>query len=150
LDEAETNELLDALGGIERTLRKRIVDAADGNPLYLEEMVALVRESGETEIAVPPTIQALLAARLDRLDPAERSVLERAAVEGRVFHRSAVQALLDNGEQLSTSLVSLVREDLVRPEQTEIPGDEAYRFRHLLLRDTAYDAMPKTVRAELH
>ena len=150
LDEAEANELLDALGGMERGLRKRIADAADGNPLYLEEMVALVRESGEPEIAVPPTIQALLAARLDQLDPAERTVLERAAVEGRVFHRSAVQALLDDGAQLSTSLVSLLREDLVRPEPTGIPGDEAYRFRHLLLRDAAYDAMPKAVRAELH
>jgi class 3 adenylate cyclase/tetratricopeptide (TPR) repeat protein len=150
LDEAETRELLDALGGVESKLREQIVDAAEGNPLYLEEMVALMRDSEDGDVSVPPSIQALLAARLDQLDAAERSVLERAAIEGRVFHRSAVQALLDEELQLSTCLVSLVRAELVRPERTQIPGDEAYRFRHLLIRDAAYDAMPKAARAELH
>jgi class 3 adenylate cyclase/tetratricopeptide (TPR) repeat protein len=150
LGEAESNELIDALGGVEGDLRARLVDAAEGNPLYLEEMVALVRDSEGHEVTVPPTIQALLGARLDQLDLAERTVLECAAVEGRVFHRSAVQALLDEGSQLSTCLVSLVRAELVQPEREQIPGDEAYRFRHLLIRDAAYDAMPKAVRAELH
>ena len=73
-------------------LRSRILDAAEGNPLFLEEMVALVRDSADGAIAVPPTIQALLAARLDQLDPSERVVLERGSVEGRVFHRGAVEA----------------------------------------------------------
>ena len=71
----------------------RISEAAEGNPLFVEEMVALVQESGDGEVAVPPTIQALLAARLDQLDPPERDVLECGSVEGRVFHRGAVQAL---------------------------------------------------------
>ncbi len=93
LDAEETDRLLDALGGIEGGLRERISQASEGNPLFLEEMLALVRESGSDEIAVPPTIQALLAARLEQLEPAERNVLERGAVEGRVFHRSAVEAL---------------------------------------------------------
>src|SRR6185437_4283437 len=93
LDTAETEELLDALGGVEPTLRARIARAAEGNPLFLEEMLALVQASGDGEIAVPPTIHALLAARLDQLEPGERGALERGSVEGRVFHEGAVQAL---------------------------------------------------------
>jgi hypothetical protein len=112
-------------------------------------MLALVRASGDSEITVPPTIQALLAARLDQLDPAERAVLERGAVEGRVFHHSAVQALT-NGELLAPRLVALIRKQLVRPDNPQFEGEEAYRFRHLLIRDAAYDALPKAVRADLH
>jgi class 3 adenylate cyclase/tetratricopeptide (TPR) repeat protein len=150
LDSAETDRLLDALGSGEGELRQRIAAAAEGNPLYLEETVALVRESGNGDVAVPPTIQALLAARLDQLDPAERSVLERGSVEGRVFHVSAIRALDGQEPELSARLVSLVRKDLVRPEATWRPGDEAYRFRHILIRDAAYDALPKSVRANFH
>jgi class 3 adenylate cyclase/tetratricopeptide (TPR) repeat protein len=150
LDAGETNLLLDALGGAEGELRARIVAAAEGNPLFVEEMVALVREVGEGEVAVPPTIQALLAARLDQLSPDERTVLERGAVEGRVFHLSAVQALHEGDPELHGSLHSLVRKELIRPEPTHVPGDEAYRFHHLLIRDAAYDALPKAVRADLH
>jgi class 3 adenylate cyclase/tetratricopeptide (TPR) repeat protein len=150
LSNAETDRLLDALGGVDAALREPITAAAEGNPLFVEEMVALVRESDNGKVTVPPTIQALLAARLDQLDPGERSVLERGAVEGRVFHRGAVQALGDGEAQLSARLVSLVRKDLVRPEPPQIPGDEAYRFRHILIRDAAYQAVPKSIRAELH
>ena len=95
LDAAETELLLDELGGVESGLRERVATSAEGNPLFLEEMLALVRVSGGSEISVPPTIQALLAARLDQLDPAERAVLERGSVEGHVFHQSAVQALAE-------------------------------------------------------
>ena len=150
LDAVETDQLLDALGGVEGELRERIVAAAEGNPLFLEEMVALVRESADDEVSVPPTIQAVLAARLDQLESGERNVLERGAVEGRVFHRSAVQALADAESQVTGRLVALVRKELVRPEPTQLPDDEAYRFRHVLIRDAAYDAIPKAVRAELH
>jgi class 3 adenylate cyclase/tetratricopeptide (TPR) repeat protein len=149
LGAAETDELLDELGGIEQSLRARVAAAAEGNPLFLEEMLALVHASGDREISVPPTIQALLAARLDQLDPDERAVLERGSVEGRVFHQSAVQALA-NGEPQTTRLVALVRKQLVRPEPPQFAGEEAYRFRHLLIRDAAYDALPKAVRADLH
>ena len=144
----ETSELIAALS--ERTseeLRRRILGAAGGNPLFVEEMLAIAEEGGD--VAVPPTIQALLAARLDQLDPAERDVLERGAVEGQVFHRSAVVALAP-GEPVDTQLVTLVRKDLVRPERALLPEDDAYRFRHLLIRDTAYEALPKATRAELH
>jgi tetratricopeptide (TPR) repeat protein len=150
LDAAETEELLAELGGVGVELRERIVQTAEGNPLFLEEMLALVRDSGGSAVEVPPTIQALLAARLDQLDPGERSVLERGSVEGRIFHRGAVAALADGDGQVEQRLVALVRKELVRPDRAQLPGDDAYRFRHLLIRDAAYDALPKATRAELH
>ena len=150
LDAAETDLLLDALGSTEGELRRRIAAAAEGNPLYLEEMVAFVRESGRKDVAVPSTIQALLAARLDQLETDERSVLQRGSVAGRVFHVSAVRALDGAEPELPARLVSLVRKDLIRPEVTWHAGDEAYRFRHILIRDAAYDALPKAVRADFH
>ena len=97
---AETEELMDRLlpsERIEARLRERILEAAGGNPLFVEEMVGMLAEAGGYgmgDVAVPPTIQALLAARLDQLDAAERSVLERGSVEGQVFHRGAVLASL--------------------------------------------------------
>ena len=147
----ETAALLAALGdGVPAELHERILDAAGGNPLFVEEMVAVAAEGGR-EVSVPPTIQALLAARLDQLDQADREVLERGAVEGQVFHRGAVAALAPPGEpQVDGRLVALVRKDLVRPEPALLPNDDAYRFRHLLIRDTAYEALPKATRAELH
>jgi class 3 adenylate cyclase len=150
LSPEEAGELIGALTeGVADDLRERILESAGGNPLFVEEMVAMAAESGG-EIAVPPTIQALLAARLDQLEPAERGVLERGAVEGLVFHRGAVVALAPDEEQIDGRLVALVRKDLVRPEQAVLADDEAYRFRHLLIRDTAYEALPKALRAGLH
>jgi uncharacterized protein with GYD domain len=89
----ETERLVGSLATLDDALRARISQAAEGNPLFVEEMVALVRESGDGEVTVPPTIQALLAARLDQLEAHEREVLQCGSVEGRVFHRGAVQAL---------------------------------------------------------
>ena len=146
----ETGQLIENLAHLDDDLRARILDAAEGNPLYVEEMVAFVAESGGGEITVPPTIQALLAARLDQLDAPERDVLERGSVEGRVFHRGAVQALAPEESQVMARLTSLVRKELVRPDKSELPGEDAFRFRHLLVRDAAYDALPKATRAELH
>src|SRR5262249_22761619 len=146
----ETEVLLDSLGGMKDELRSRIRAAAEGNPLFIEEMVALVRDSTNGEIMVPPTIQALLAARLDQLEASERRVLECGAVEGRVFHRGAVQALAAQEQELARRLVSLVRKELVRPDMSQLLGDEAFRFRHLLIRDAAYEGLPKATRAELH
>jgi class 3 adenylate cyclase/tetratricopeptide (TPR) repeat protein len=150
LDAAETATLLTELGGVDDALRERIVQVAEGNPLFLEETLALVRDSGGADLEVPPTIQALLAARLDQLDPAERVVLERGSVEGRTFHRGTVAALADGDGSVDQRLVALVRKELVRPDKTLLPGDDAYRFRHLLIRDAAYDSLPKAMRAELH
>jgi class 3 adenylate cyclase/tetratricopeptide (TPR) repeat protein len=146
----ETGELIAALADeIPEGLRGRILEAAGGNPLFVEEMVAMAAE-GDADVTVPPTIQALLAARLDQLDPGERGVLERGSVEGQVFHRGAVLALAPEERQVDGRLVTLVRKDLVRPETAVFPDDDAYRFRHLLIRDTAYEALPKATRAELH
>lgn len=92
----------------------------------------------------------MLAARLDQLPGPERAALERGAVEGQVFHRSAVQALAPEDPQVASRLLGLVRKELVRPEQAQLPDDDAFRFRHILIRDAAYDALPKATRAELH
>ena len=150
LNAAETERLISELGGVGDELRERILQVAEGNPLFLEEMLALVRDSGAAEVEVPPTIHALLAARLDQLDPDERSVLERGSVEGRIFHRGAVAALSDGDDAIDQRLVALVRKELVRPDRAQLTGDDAYRFRHLLIRDAAYEALPKATRADLH
>ena len=128
----------------------RIREASEGNPLFVEEMVAMLRESPDGDVAVPPTIQALLAARLDQLDPSERGVLQCGSVEGRTFHHGAVEALAVEEHRVSERLTGLVRKELVRPDKPVLRGEEAYRFRHLLIRDAAYDALPKAARAELH
>jgi class 3 adenylate cyclase/tetratricopeptide (TPR) repeat protein len=153
LSATQTDELLERLLGeaaLDQELRERIRDAAEGNPLFVEEMVAFVEASGGGEVTVPGTIQALLAARLDQLEPAERGVLERGSVEGRVFHRGAVQALAPEETQVENRLTGLVRKELVRPDKAQLTGEDAYRFRHLLIRDAAYEALPKATRAELH
>ena len=143
----------DLLQGVELDgpTRQRILSTAEGNPLFLEEMAALAREAGGA-VDVPPTIQALLQARLDTLNEGERAVIERGAVEGQVFHRGAVTALASERSAVDVpgQLVALVRKELVRPDRTLIEGDDAFRFRHLLIRDTAYEGLPKAVRAELH
>ncbi len=151
LDAADSEQLLEQLGdGLETAARARVIAAGGGNPLFLEEMVALARERGT--IAVPATIHALLAARLEALAVEERAVLERGAIEGEVFHRLAVRALADEPRVTNVEpwLAGLVRKELIRPHPATIPGDEAFRFRHLLIRDTAYDELPKEARAELH
>ena len=154
LEPLSTDETEELIGHLATRLLgdtfQRVVDAAEGNPLFVEEMVALARDSGGGQIDVPPTIQALLAARLDQLDDGERAVLERGAIEGRTFHRGAVQALAPDQHDVIRRLTSLVRKELIRPDTPQVPGDDAFRFRHLLIRDAAYDALPKSTRADLH
>ncbi len=142
-------------GGAELSddVRRRILQAADGNPLFIEEMLATVSEDGgQGEIVVPATIQALLQSRLDRLGPGERDMIGRGAVEGQVFHRGTVVELAPSTEReaVPNHLLSLVRKELIRPDQATYPDEEAFRFRHLLIRDAAYDSLPKETRAELH
>jgi class 3 adenylate cyclase/tetratricopeptide (TPR) repeat protein len=143
-------EQADALIGdaVSGELRERIGRAAGGNPLFISEMLAMA--AGDGEVEVPPTLKALLATRLDQLDEPERKVLERGSVEGEIFHRGAVQALAPEEAQVTTRLAGLVRRELIRPERAQLPGDDGYRFRHLLIRDVAYDALPKAIRADLH
>ncbi len=147
---ALADELLAGVA-VDAGTRDRILATAEGNPLFLEEMAALARES-RGAVDVPPTIQALLQARLDTLDASDRAVIERGAVEGKVFHRGAVTALAPAPlrDDVPTRLLSLVRRELVRPDRSQLPGDDAFRFRHLLIRDAAYESLPKASRAELH
>ena len=128
-------------------LREKISRAAGGNPLFIGEMLAMTSAG---DVVVPPTLQALLAARLDRLESAERTVLECGAVEGEIFHRGAVQALVPAEPQVTPQLASLVRKQLIAPVHAQIRGEDGFRFRHLLARDAAYDALPKARRADLH
>ncbi len=104
------------------------------------------------DLTVPPTIQLLLAARLDRLDAEERAVMERGSVEGKVFHSGAVATLASDAlrPMVSSRLLALARKELIRPDRAEFAGEDAFRFRHLLIRDAAYQAMPKERRADLH
>ena len=129
----------------------RVLEIAGGNPLFLEELSAFVAEGGD-ERQLPPRIQVLLQARLDLLPEPERLVLTTAALEGTVFHRGALTALLPKERRsgLPGRLAALTRALLIRPADTEIEGEEAFRFRHQLIRDTAYAGIRKGERAELH
>ncbi len=147
----DCERLLDQLAvDLEAEARAHVIRTSEGNPLFVEEMAVLAQEQGIVEM--PMTIQSLLSSRIERLDIPERELLARAAVEGQVFHRSAVTELADEGSatQIDTHLRGLVRKDLIRPHDSEVPGDEAYRFRHLLIRDVAYERLPRARRAELH
>jgi DNA-binding SARP family transcriptional activator len=156
LSEAESQQLVDNLGatvGLDARDRSRIVDAAGGNPLFVEELLALVLEEGDAKasVEVPPTIQALLAARLDRLGDHERAVLAAAAVEGKVFHEGSVADLVGaSAVDVHAQVQMLVRRELVRPDRSVFTGERGYQFRHLLIRDATYDSIPKEMRAVLH
>jgi predicted ATPase len=106
-------------------------------------MLALLAESGSREVAVPATIAALLAARLDQLAPEERIVLECGSVEGQSFHQGTVEVMAPEERDVPGRLMMLVHKDLVRPDRAVLPGEEAFQFRHLLIRDAAYEALSK-------
>ena len=155
LSSDEASELLAALdddGVLSPEMRVRVAETAQGNPLYAEQIVAMLADSGgDAELAeLPPTIQALLAARLDRLAPVERDVLERAAVVGKDFWPGAVAALGAATDTLGATLLQLVRRELLEPAASLIPGEDGFSFRHALIRDAAYDATPMRRRAAHH
>ena len=152
LSETDSEKLVEELGDLADETRERIVQAAEGNPLFVEQLVAMQAENGDAELEVPPTLRALLAARIDRLAEPERAVVECGSVEGRLFHRGAVAALVPAPERpaVGANLLSLVRKELIRPDSAAIPGDDGFRFGHILIRDAAYEAIPKRQRALLH
>ena len=155
LSDAESATLLDNLAGpdLDDLARLRIVETAGGNPLFVEEMLALLLEDGRdgATVEVPATIQALLAARLDLLPEDERAALEAAAIEGKVFHEaSVVELLAAEPPSVKDALLALARRDLIRNDKPVFSGERAFRFRHLLIRDAAYDSIPKETRAALH
>jgi class 3 adenylate cyclase/tetratricopeptide (TPR) repeat protein len=132
----------------------RVMGAAEGNPLFLEQMVTMMEEggSGDQEVPIPPTIQALLAARLEHLGPGERAVLQRAAVVGKEFSDEAVADLLPEEARyrLRRHLDELIRRRFIRQSTPSAPGGASYRFRHVLIQQATYRAIAKRLRAELH
>jgi class 3 adenylate cyclase/tetratricopeptide (TPR) repeat protein len=146
----ESESLIDCLlsdAALAAEVRERIAAAAEGNPLFVEQMLALIAQNGADDVTIPPTIQALLATRLEQLPSGERVAAERASVIGKEFWRTALAQI--GGEV--TALPALVRKELIRPYRSpSFPTDDSFRFRHQLIRDAAYDGMPKALRAELH
>jgi hypothetical protein len=169
LSEPQADELIENLLGLPALtpeIRERIRAAAQGNPLFVEEMLQMLLDDGvlvqkEDEwvatvdlatVKVPPAISALLAARLDRLSGDERLVLEAASVIGEVFEPDALRSLVGDGvgSRVPPVLDALLRKDLIRPSSSDVGARDALRFRHILLRDAAYDVVPKADRASLH
>jgi DNA-binding SARP family transcriptional activator len=130
---------------LDSELRGRIVSAAEGNPFFLEQTLALALE-GAGDVDVPPSIQAVLAERLDQLGASERAVVEAAAVIGRDFSVESVEELLSPMSDVSAGreLASLARREIVRPHSSPHYAD-GYRFGHILVRESAYAAIPKRV-----
>jgi class 3 adenylate cyclase/tetratricopeptide (TPR) repeat protein len=154
LDDGEVATLAASLanGGGDRGWAQRLVSWTAGNPLFVEQIMA-ARDDGSLDEQTPPqSIQTLLASRVDQLPASERELLTCAGVEGRLFHRGALAALLADElrASLDTALLALVRKQFIRADRAEFPGDDAYRFVHALVRDAAYDALPIRRRAMLH
>jgi class 3 adenylate cyclase/tetratricopeptide (TPR) repeat protein len=156
LSEQDAESMLDELmrGGADLSsdVLARITEAAEGNPLFVEQMLAMMSDDEAHTDEMPPSIHALLAARLDRLEPAERAAIERASVIGRDFWRGAVADLSRDEDRpdVSARLMTLVRKDLIQPSRSVFPWEDGFRFRHALIRDAAYLAIPKETRADLH
>src|SRR4029078_5327160 len=167
LDTEDSRSMIEGLlgdGSLDTAVLDRVVAASEGNPLFAEQLLGMLGEQhlleldGDTwrftdelsEITVPPTIQALLASRLDTLESSERSVIEPASVVGYVFPEDAVTALAppDVAPRVGSELATLAHKHLIRP--VEDGGDGAHRFHHIMIRDTAYDGILKRARADLH
>jgi len=165
-DAARVVENLLGQAGLADEVRARIVGASEGNPLFVEQLLSMLIESGRlredaggwtattdlSELAIPPTIHALLAARLDALPGPERAIIEPASVIGLAFPEPAVEALLPETlrPRLEDHLRGLTRKQLVRAIEDETAEDAIYRFHHLLIRDAAYQGLLKRSRARLH
>ncbi len=169
LTDAETDGLISNLlggGQLADDARARIAEAAEGNPLFVGETLRMLVDDGLLErsdgswvvigdlssLRIPPTIHALLTARLDRLDGEERAVIERASVIGRVFWWGAVAALSPEEQRahVGSHLQALTRKQLILPDRSALSGEDAFRFAHILAVDAAYGGIPKAARAHLH
>ena len=157
---------VDLLGSdVHADLVDRVTSAAEGVPLFVEEFVAMLADQGHLQalpgggwrivgdlgtVMVPPSVQALLAARLDRLPAGQRAVVDAASVIGKTFYPDAVAILLDRDADVVDAVEALVRSDFVRPAHSDLVGHDAYSFSHLLIRDAAYETVPKARRAQAH
>jgi class 3 adenylate cyclase/tetratricopeptide (TPR) repeat protein len=132
--------------------RRRVLDTAEGNPLFVEHLLAFFAEGRGGQAGVPPSLNGLLSARIDGLESAQRAAIECAAIQGRIFHRGAIAALLPAEARpvVARTLLGLSRTGLVQPARSEFAGDDAFRFAHILIRDAAYEGILKRHRADLH
>jgi DNA-binding SARP family transcriptional activator/class 3 adenylate cyclase len=154
LPDADCEALIGNLStGLPGDTTARVLETAAGNPLFIEQLVAMLTEGAGDgdELAVPPTIEALLSARLDRLGPGERAVISRAAVVGKEFSARATVDLLPEDARafVARHLEILDSKEFIGPASAP-EGGEAFRFRHILIQQAAYRATPKRLRAELH
>ncbi len=169
LDAGDTDDLIRTLVGgvpLPDEAHARIAEVSEGNPLFVEETLRMLVDEGAlrraegtwamaadmTGITIPPTIHALLSARLDRLQDEERAVIERAAIVGRVFSWGAVAELSapESRPGIIVQLQSLAHKELIRPDYAVTGEDDEFRFTHILVRDAAYHAIPKAERVDLH
>ncbi len=159
LRDEEADLLVDRLVGdrtLDGDLRDQVRVRSGGNPLFAEHMVRMLFETDGAEmvgasVTIPPTITALLAARLDRLTADERAVIGPAAIVGEVFYPAAVAEMTGlSADDVRGRSRSLVHKGLLGPSRSDLPGQPALRFGHALVRDAAHDALPKAARAVLH
>jgi class 3 adenylate cyclase/tetratricopeptide (TPR) repeat protein len=153
--------------GLPAVVQERVARAAEGNPLFVEQIVSSFIDDGllrvdptggwtvhgaVADVQVPPTIAALLSARVDKLPAEEKALLETGSVAGAVFHRGAVEELSAPAlrERVPATIAGLDAKQLLHPVESSFPGDSAYRFHHVLLRDAAYQRLLKRARADLH
>jgi predicted ATPase/class 3 adenylate cyclase len=155
LTDDETTQLVHALferAVLPADIQATILDRAGGNPLYAEEFVRMVAEGTQGELELPGSVQGIIAARLDALDPADKDLLQNAAVVGKVFWPGALAAIGERSRvEVEQRLPMLERRELVRrSRRTSVAGESEYAFRHVLVRDVAYGSIPRASRAERH
>jgi predicted ATPase/class 3 adenylate cyclase len=155
LSDDDTAQLVHAL--LERSVlpaevQTALLERAGGNPLYAEEFVRMAGECGSEELELPGSVQGIIAARLDVLDPQDKELLQDAAVVGKVFWSGALAAITGRAPfELEERLYELERRELVRRERrSSVAGESEYAFRHVLLRDVAYGSIPRAARVERH
>jgi predicted ATPase len=140
---------LHLLGG--NTKAAEVAKAGEGNPLFIEQLAAVLNERGEQAESLPTTIRGLVAARLDALPAEERDVILDASINGRIFWRGALARIARDPDSLGVALAALERRDLIRRDAvSRIEGDEQWSFKHVLIRDVAYDLQPRARRRDGH
>jgi class 3 adenylate cyclase/tetratricopeptide (TPR) repeat protein len=155
LQRSDSEELVDALLA-ERLLpddaRDELLAKTEGNPLFVEETIRMLVDDGPDGAGgIPDTVQALIAARIDRLPPEQKKLLQRASVIGRIFWAGALARLAPEVEELDTQLEELLLRDFLLSEpRSTISGETAYRFKHVLIREVAYGGLSKSARANHH
>lgn len=132
-------------------LAGQVLEKTEGNPLFVEQTVRMLAEDSEGRVSIPDTVQAMIAARIDGLPRDAKTVLQRAAVIGRVFWHGAVAEMSGDVEGLDDAFDALILRDFILQEsRSSISGERAFRFEHILTAEIAYSGLPKSARAELH